>query len=233
MARGKLCLVMVTLCLATLLAGACKSEPAPSPVSEVKDAADAKDTALAYLREYETQDMPGADAEWQEADITPELVGAATKEFTSDGWTVKVYSPVVAPQYIRYEVTITSITLGWRWQGMVEPDGTVTEVSAVTQMTKEGSQAIAEEFVRNSPTFSFDGMEETLKLTETLTARCPFCWSFAFEFDSRAAGYGDRTGKMLAQVITHHRAAIMVQLHEITSAVMDEKWDMLRQREVE
>jgi len=144
-----------------------------------------------------------------------------------------VYSPVVAPQYIRYEVTITSVQMGWHWQGTVKPAGTVTEVSAVTQMTKEGSQAIAEEFVRNSPTFSFDGMEETLKLTETLTARCPFCWSFTFEFDSRAAGYGDRTGKMLAQVITHHRAVVMVQLHEITSAVMDEKWDMIMQREIE
>ena len=233
MVRVKLCLVIAILCLATLLAGACKSEPAPTPVSEVKDAADARDVGFSYLQEQEGQDVPGADAEWQEADVTPPgLVGSTTKEFTSDGWTVEVYSPVVAPQYIRYEVTITSVQMGWHWQGTVKPDGTVTEVSAVTQMSKEGSQAIAEEFVRGSPTFAFDGMEETLKLTETLTARCPFCWSFTFEFDSRQAGYGDRTGKMLAQVITHHRAAIMVEQMEITSAVIDEKWDMLRQREV-
>jgi len=230
--RVKLCLVMVILCLATLLVGACKSEPAPFPVSEVKDAADARDVAFSHLQEYEAQDVPGADAEWQEADVTPELVGLATKEFTSDGWTVEVYSPVVAPQYIRYEITITSVTLGWHWQGTVKPDGTVTEVNPLTEMSKEGSQAIAEEFVRGSPTFNFDGIEKTLKLTKTLTARCPYCWSFTFEFDSRQAGYGDRTGKMLAQVITHHRAVIMVEQMEITSAVMDEKWDMLRQREI-
>ncbi len=97
------------------------------------------------------------------------------------------------------------------------------EVSPPIQVSEESSQKIAEEFVRNSPTFSFDGMEETLKLTNTLTARCPYCWVFIFEFDSRAAGYGGRTGMMLAQVITHHRSVIAVDQHEIESAVMDEE----------
>ena len=139
MVRVKLGLVMVIVCLATLLAVACKSEPSPSPVSEV---------------------------------------------------------------------------------------------SPLTEISEEGSQAIAEEFVRGSPTFDFDGIEKTLKLTKTLTAQRPDHWSFTFEFDSRAAGYGDRPGKMLAQVITHHRAVITVEQMEITSAVMDEKWDMLSQREI-
>lgn len=233
MIRGKLCLVMAILCLAALLMGACKSEPAPTPGQEVKDAAGARDAALVYLREHEAQDVPGAGTEWHETDVTPGLIGAGTKEFNYDGWTVQVYSPVVAPQYIQYQVTITSVQGGWHWKGTVKPDGTVTEVSPLTQMSKEGSQAIAEEFVRGSPTFSFDGMEETLKLTDTLMARCPYCWLFVFEFDSRQAGYGDRTGMMLAQVITHHRAEIMVELHEITSAVMDEKWNMLTQTEIE
>ncbi len=233
MVRVKLCLVMTILFLVTLLVGACKSEAAPSPVSEVKDAAGARDVAFSHLREYEAQNVPGADIEWQEADVTPPgLVGSTTKEFTSDGWTVEVYSPVVAPQYTRYEVTIISVTSGWHWQGTVKPDGTVTEVSPLTEMSKEGSQVIAEEFVRGSPTFNFDGIEKTLKLTKTLTAQRPYYWSFTFEFDSRAAGYGNRTGKMLAQVITHHRAVIAVEQMEVTSAVVDDKWDMLRQREI-
>ena len=98
-----------------------------------------------------------------------------------------------------------------------------TEISAFKQMSKEESQRIAEEFVRNSPTFVFDGIEDTLRLTDTLTARCPYCWVFIFEFDSSQAGYGDRTGQMLT-LITHHRAVITVEQLEIMSAVMDDKW---------
>jgi len=233
MSGRKLYLALAIICLTGLLTVAFQCGPAPTPGPEVEDAAGAKDAALAYLQEQEGQGVPGSGTEWYCTDVTPGLVGAATREFTSDGWTVKIYSPVVAPQHIFYDVTVTSAQEGWRWQGKVKPDGTVTEVSPLTQMSQEGSQAIAEQFVRNSPTFTFDGIEETLKLTGTLTARCPFCWSFTFEFDSRAAGYGDRTGMMLAQVITHHRAVVMVEQHEITSAVMDDEWDMLRQHEVE
>ncbi|MFC2059385.1 protease inhibitor I42 family protein, partial [Chloroflexota bacterium] len=76
---------------------------------------------------------------------------------------------------------------------------------------------------------AYDGIEDTLKLVDTLTLRCPYCWSFIFEFDSRHAGYGDRTGQVTAQVITPHRAAITISRLEVVSAVMDEKWDMLKQ----
>jgi hypothetical protein len=234
MTRGKFFMAIAILGLTGLLMMAFQCGPATTPGPEVEDAVGAKDAALAYLREQKGQDVATADADWSCSDVTPYgLVGAATKELTTDGWTVRVFSTVVAPEYIVYTVTVTTLQGGWRWQGKVKPDGAVTELSPVTQMSQEGSRDIAEEFVRNSPTFTYDGMEETLKLTETLTARCPFCWTFTFEFDSRAAGYGDRTGQMLAQVITHHRAVIAVDKHEIISAVMDDKWDMLRQRELE
>ncbi len=97
-------------------------------------------------------------------------------------------------------------------------------------VTQEESQKIAEEFVRNEATFVFDGMEETLKLTETVALRCPSCWQFTFEFDSAHAGYGDREGQMLAEVITPHQAVITVEKGKITSAITDEQWDMMKQK---
>ena len=97
-------------------------------------------------------------------------------------------------------------------------------------VTQEESQKIAEEFVRNEATFVFDGMEETLKLTETVTLRSLSCWQFTFEFESRQAGYGDREGQMLAEVITPHQAVITVEKGKITSAIMDEQWDMMKQK---
>ena len=241
MDKSRFFAVMVTLSLAALLTGACTSQPGPTPTTdlepsptptpgiEVTDAAEARDVALTYLRKHDAQNAPSADIVWQEEDVTPPgWVGGVFKEFTSDEWTIKVSYAVLPPESTVYQITVSSIKLGWRWKGSVKADGSLTEVSAFRQMSQEESQRIAEEFLRNSPTFAFDGIEDTLRLTDTLRPRCPYCWVFIYEFDSRHPGYADRTGEILAQVITPHRAVIAVEQLEITFAVMDDKWDMLR-----
>jgi len=68
-------------------------------------------------------------------------------------------------------------------------------------LSKEESQQAVEEFVAGCPTFQFDGMADTLELVSSDTLRCPFCYASTFQFQSRHAGYGDRTGQMLAQSI--------------------------------
>jgi hypothetical protein len=97
-------------------------------------------------------------------------------------------------------------------------------------VSEEDSQRIAADFLRNSPTFRFDGIENTLKLVWSGAEDKPHRWEFHYEFQSRNAGYGDRTGLMLAQVITDHRAQIVVEQGEAVHAVLDGKWDMLRQK---
>ncbi|MFW6126174.1 MAG: protease inhibitor I42 family protein [Chloroflexota bacterium] len=99
--------------------------------------------------------------------------------------------------------------------------------------TQEQSRDIAEQYVRNSPTFAFDGMEDSLSLAGNVTMRCPYCWAFEFEFQSSHAGYGDRTDQAVAQVITHHTAWITVHRGEVVEAVMDGVWDMMEQRMVD
>ena len=233
MFRIRLQLVMVIMCLVALLIGACKSEPAPAEGLEVNNAGDARNAVLDYLHEQKVQGVPGDEADWQETDITPEgLVGKTTKMFTFAGWTATVSYLVLPLEHTQYGVVLASIPLGWRWEGSVNADGTVNELGPITQMTEKGSQAIANDFVRQSLTFAFDGMAETLELKGTLTARCPYCWVFVYEFDCRQAGYGNRTGMMLAQVITHHRAVISVDQYEVVTAVMDDVWDMLTQTEI-
>lgn len=101
-------------------------------------------------------------------------------------------------------------------------------------LTEEEGKKIAKKFIENSPTYEFDGFN--LEHKETLypeIAGCGACWTFVFEFKSRYAGYGDRTGKMVAQVITPHEAHITVEEGEVTSALLDGKWDMLEQELVE
>ena len=100
-------------------------------------------------------------------------------------------------------------------------------------MSKEDSQKTAIDFLRNSPTFRFDGIENTLKLVWSGAEEKLYRWEFHYEFQSRHAGYGDRTGLILAQVITDHRTQIMVEQGKVVHAVLDGKWDMLRQKIIE
>lgn len=97
-------------------------------------------------------------------------------------------------------------------------------------ITEQGSRETAREFVESSPTYSFDGYD--LQYKETTypdIAGCKKCYTFVFEFKSRHAGYGNREGKMLAQVITPHEAHVTVERGEVTSANLDGKWDMIDQ----
>ena len=115
---------------------------------------------------------------------------------------------------------------------IVRQGSSPSQNGGITAVTQEESQQIAEDFLKNSPTFMFDGIADTLKLVDTWTARCPYCWTFVFEFESRHAGYGDRTGEILAQVITPHRAVIGVEQGKVIQAIMDEVWDMVKQEEL-
>jgi len=226
MAKSHLAAAIAVIGLAALLAVPCGCQPAPA----VANAADARDAAIEYLQEHNAPDVPGGDIDWQEADTTPQgIAGAAYREFVSDEWTAELSYPVLPPELTVYQVVLSSIKLGWHWTGSVNPHGDVTELSPLRQMSEEESRRVAQDFVTRSPTFAFDAVEDSLRLVDTLTARCPACWLFLFEFECRHAGYGDRTGQTLAQAITPHRAAIAVERLEIASAVLDETWDMLAQ----
>ena len=124
-------------------------------------------------------------------------------------------------------ITVAALTLYSQLSCPVEEPSTVAN-----GVSEEESLNNAQEFLKNSQTYKFDGIEETLTHEETLTLRCPYCWQFIFSFDSRQAGYGDRTGQMLAQVITQHTAIITVEQGEVTYAVLDNEWDMLQQEKI-
>ncbi len=81
--------------------------------------------------------------------------------------------------------------------------------------------------MKREPTFTFDGFENSLQLVKTLYSDIGETWTFIFQFVCRQAGYGDRTGQMLAQVLTPHKAVVTVAHGNIKSALMDEKWDMV------
>ncbi len=90
------------------------------------------------------------------------------------------------------------------------------------------NQQLAEEYVKLDSTFRFDSIPGTMKTTETTSVANG--WKYTIAFDSRYAGYGNRTGQMLLQIITHHTAKVTVQNGKVTLAVMDGVWDMINQQ---
>jgi spore germination protein GerM len=86
------------------------------------------------------------------------------------------------------------------------------------------AEKLAKEWIENSaPTYVFDGSDLNLASTEELPA--PDSYRFVFEFTSSAAGYGDRSDMMLAQVITPHTMEVVVSGGEIQSALTDGVFD--------
>src|SRR5512143_3980578 len=76
---------------------------------------------------------------------------------------------------------------------------------------------MAKQFVMDDATFQFDGM------ADTVTAALDESTGIAtIEFTSRTAGYGNRSGMIVAEVLTAHKAAIKISDNQVVSAVMDE-----------
>lgn len=93
--------------------------------------------------------------------------------------------------------------------------------------TENQAVYIATQFLRTTPTYSFDGIEETITLLDVETVRMPYTWYITLGFTSRNAGYGDRTDEMVATVLTEHTVMILVSEGEVISAVTDGRFDEL------
>jgi len=98
-----------------------------------------------------------------------------------------------------------------------------------TPPDEQSSQKIARDFLINAPTFKFDGIKNSLKLTATDTLRSPYSWEFTYQFECSHSSYGDRSGQNLLQVITPHTAMIRVIQGKVVEAIIDNKWDELEQ----
>ncbi len=106
------------------------------------------------------------------------------------------------------------------------PTVTPTPGPTITPVSEDGSQKVAEQFVKNDATFLFDGIRAILELTRVVQSGTG-SWTFTWSFQSAHAGYGDRTGQMLAQVVMPHVATITVTDGKVVSATMDGTWNMM------
>ena len=99
------------------------------------------------------------------------------------------------------------------------------------EYSEEGAIDLALHFLRNSPTYRFDGIPDSIRVVGVEALRRPYTWEVTIAFQCLHAGYGDRTGKMLAQVITPHEILVVVEEDRVVRAIVDDKWDELEQKE--
>ena len=92
---------------------------------------------------------------------------------------------------------------------------------------------VVEAYVKSTPTYQYDGIDRSLQLVETNPSReCATCIELTYMFQSRHGGYGDRTGKIVTQVITDHTVVVTVNNEQVTTAVMDNRWDAVAQQTI-
>lgn len=113
--------------------------------------------------------------------------------------------------------------------------GMVVTSAGNAGFTKDGAIKTATDFVQSEATYKFDGMHDTLTMDaqkiELETSPVQEFYMVSAEFTSRQSGYGDRTGMMMADVLTDHKCVIVInQDNKIISAIMDGQWDMIKQK---
>jgi hypothetical protein len=135
-----------------MLAGAFAftAQPGPSTI-KVRNAVQAMNSALVYLRQHHAQNVPDQDTAWQERTLYAagvEDYAITSRLFTADDWLIEVFQGVAPLARTIYQVTVFSPKYRCYWQGSVKADGEVTEAIAFKLLPEEESTQISEEFVR-------------------------------------------------------------------------------------
>lgn len=137
--------VMLSVCTFTIQPGL--------PSVKVRNAAQAVDAALTYLRNQKVLKIPDVNIRWQEKtlySLGPPDLTTTSKLFTSDDWATEVSQGVAPLSSTVYQITLFSAKLHWHWKGSVKADSDVTEVSALRLLSEEESQKMEEELLRKS-----------------------------------------------------------------------------------
>jgi hypothetical protein len=197
-----------------------------------------RDTALQAASEF-VQTSPtfiwdGVDDSIHVLDVvkthSPRAEWVISLEFTSShsGYgdrSEQVVATVITEHVIEVTVdgdTVTSAIIDHVWDelsgAMVSYDDT-----AFSEAEKLGI-----EFLKNGPTFRFDGVPGSIEVVEIIAAESyPVQYFITLAFECKHPGYGNRAGEELAQVITSHEMKVSLSAGEIHSAIIDNQWDEL------
>ncbi|HWR25884.1 MAG TPA: hypothetical protein VN278_06565 [Methanosarcina sp.] len=117
-------------------------------------------------------------------------------------------------------------------EGLQKIDSALVELRTYALSTSpEEAEMIAENWIKSSPTYSYDGFDLKLEKNETLET-IPEQHLMTYTFTSRHGGYGNRTDQMVTQALTPHRIEVTVSEMQVVSAIIDGKWNELAQESI-
>lgn len=86
----------------------------------------ARDSALAYVRQAYGDVVPAGELAWVSANTTPtDLLGVGSYRFTAGTCAVDVTYPIVAPDATVFHVTVADSGTNFHWEGDVDAQGAV------------------------------------------------------------------------------------------------------------
>ena len=109
----------------------------------------------------------------------------------------------------------------------------VMYTSAMQNQKNTDIEQIALNLLKNGATYSFDGIEDSITILDYyMLESYPVQHVVVISFDTAHAGWGDREGTFIAQVITNHVIEITIVEGEVVSAIIDDHWDELNQEQI-
>ncbi len=113
----------------------------------------------------------------------------------------------------------------------------IRDISQSEIVDEKKAATFAISVVKDSATFQFDGIEGSLtafKVTKLFNEPpTEYLWVVEVAFATAHPGHGNRSGMILPQVITEHRAVISLdELGKVVTAVCDKEWDILEKRKI-
>jgi hypothetical protein len=131
-----------------------------------------------------------------------------------------------------YVMGVLGMLLSVAWAAASRPDAQMREVQDIEALTR--GRQVVEDFMRQSPTFRFDGIADSVQLESVRALEaCPGCYEYTLYFESLHPGYGDRKGLGITPGLTPHRARLLLVQDRVITAVLDHAWDITAQRIVD
>lgn len=113
---------------------------------------------------------------------------------------------------------------------LVEIDEALMELrNYAIAIPEEEARSIAEEWIMNAPTYSFDGSGLELQ-DHQFSEQKPEKHVMTYSFTSTHGGYGNRSDQMVTEVLTDHSILVELYKGEVDSAIIDDSWDEVNQR---
>jgi len=93
--------------------------------------------------------------------------------------------------------------------------------------TQDQAISLTEQFIRNTPTYAFDGIAGSIKKQQVEATEEGKAWQLTYTFKTSHPGHGDRSNQLLAEQVTGHSVQITIRGCSIVTATCDKNYNLL------